>query len=185
MLSRNLLVSGASVVALALSALGVTAIPISASADAAAAGRQVSRTADNGLLNLGSGYCLGISHGLRYGPAIQAGCVDHPDQRWNIGIPDSMGYYRLYNGFGSCLGVSAGETRNGAQVVATKCLNGHSDQYWQEQGRCAPHFFVIRNQKSGKLAGVSKGSTQKYAAIVIWRDQHQCTNQVWEQATLG
>lgn len=184
MLSRKLLVSGVSMVVLTLGALGGAAASASVPANAAATGHQVSRTANNGLANLESGYCLGISHGSQFGPAIQTTCVDHPDQRWNKGVPDSVGYYRLYNGFGSCLGVSAGETRDGAQVVATTCLNGHSDQYWQEQGRCASGFFVIRNQKSGTLLSVSGGSTQNNAAVVIFHDQQQCNNQVWYQAIL-
>ena len=51
--------------------------------------------------------CLGISHGVHDGPAILAGCVDHNDQEWTTGKPDGAGYYRIYNKWAQCLGVSA------------------------------------------------------------------------------
>lgn len=201
MLSRKLLVSGASMVVLTLGALGGATGSASASAGAMAGSHHVGTSVHTGnlrwsgirphtmflghLVNRASGLCLGVSHGAVDGDAVQAGCVNHPDQEWTAGDPFANGFYRIYNGYGQCLGVSAGETRDGAQVVATQCLGGHDDQLWEFIGtspQCdAPFYAPIFNDKAtGKVIGVAGGSTATSAPIVIWTFQAQpCNNQYW------
>ncbi|HLX49817.1 MAG TPA: RICIN domain-containing protein [Streptosporangiaceae bacterium] len=136
-------------------------------------------------MNYSSGLCLGVSHGAVDGDAVQAGCVNHPDQEWTEGDAFADGFYRIYNGYGQCLGVSAGETHDGADVVATACLGGHNDQLWRVEPNVSPqcdypYFAPIFNDKAtGKVIGVANGSTATSAPIVIFEFQGQCNNQYW------
>ena len=200
MLSRKLLVSGASMLALTLVALGATG-SASASAGTVAGGHHTGTPVHAGslpwsgirpktlflghLVNYSSHLCLGISDGARDGDAVQAGCVAHPDQEWTEGNPVADGFYRIYNGYGQCLGVQAGETRDNADVVATRCLGGHNDQLWQGEVNVEPHcdypYFapIFNNKATGKVIGVENGSPATGAPIVIYEFQHQCNNQYW------
>ncbi|HEY3956618.1 MAG TPA: RICIN domain-containing protein [Streptosporangiaceae bacterium] len=186
MASRKLL--AASVPLLALLGLAGTLFP----AAAASAGSAADSTTYLGHLqnwNLGVGgspRCLGISGGKRDAPAVLWSCEDHTDQEWTVGKMLPNDYYRIYNGYGQCLGVSAGSTHNGARVVATRCINGDRDQEWQ-YGRgfgCGKtdRYSPIYNGKSGKVIGVSGNSTAEGAAIVIWSwvGPASCNNQYWE-----
>jgi hypothetical protein len=180
MLSRKLLVSGASVVVLTLSALGGAAGSASASA-----GVRPQTLFLGQLKNFASGLCLGISSGAIDGDAVQATCVHHNDQEWTAGDPVGNGFYRIYNKNNQCLGVSAGETHNGAQVVATPCLGGHDDQLWFYTNNVSPQcdypFFgpIFNDKATNKVIGVAGGSTATGAPIVIFDFQGQCNNQYW------
>ena len=189
---------------LALSALGA-ASSASATVDAVAAGHHVTAPAhgwrapdtsppghfQNWERSGKALRCLGINKGEQLSWGVVSGCVDNPDQEWKTGNPVTQGFYRIYNGYGKCLGTSHGHTTVGTWVVAANCANGHNDQLWMFGGNgtipCGQNnsFMPISNLKAGGLViGTSHGSMTSGTHLVITHWETGCTNQDWKH-TLG
>jgi hypothetical protein len=134
------------------------------------------------VYNFNSLLCLGIKGGNGTS-AVQWNCINHGDQLWRTGKQIRDGYYQIINNDNRCLGVQGGSTREGAAVVGRKCLGtSHPDQYWQiESGSCygISGYFMLKNYKSHYVVGVLGNSGRVGAAVVQWRDQGVCNNQVW------
>jgi hypothetical protein len=135
------------------------------------------------VYNFNSHLCLGIKGGNVSAPAVQWNCINHGDQLWRTGKEIRDGYYQIINNDNRCLGVQGGSTREGVDVVGWKCLGtSHPDQYWQiDQGSCngVNGYYMLKNYKSHYVVGVAANSRRAGAAVVQWRDQGVCNNQVW------
>lgn len=173
---------------LGLSGFGLAAVPAGAAPVGAAAAPHSQHTGKaeridaTHIHNFNSHLCLGIKGG-NVGPAVQWSCINHPDQLWRTGGQIRAGYYQIINNANRCLGVQSGSIREGEAVVGWKCLGtGHPDQYWQiEEGSCngVNGYFMLKNYKTHYVVGVAANSKRVGAAVVQWRDQGLCNNQVW------
>jgi Ricin-type beta-trefoil lectin domain len=132
------------------------------------------------LVNYNSGLCLGVNDNTNN--AGQWDCTGAANQTWHWGAEyGESGYFQLVNGNNRCLGVAAGSTAQGAQVVGwPTCITSHQDQYWEvDTDVTCDGYYPIFNLNSGLVLGISANSTANGEPAVQWNYQGACNNQFW------
>jgi hypothetical protein len=136
--------------------------------------------------NGNSGRCLGVSGGIMTNgrPIIQWDCgdpVNHPDQYWtavDLSQPGVRYQFRNMADPSKCLGVPAGSTKEGVQLVIWECLDmaNHPDQWWTtwpaNQISTYNGYLLYQNHLTSSpgttVIAVAASATNNGAAIVQW-----------------
>jgi hypothetical protein len=129
-------------------------------------------------------WCLGITGGHDYAPAVLWKCNASANQTWHWGHQGgAVNFYQLVNGDNQCLGVQAASKKQGARIYAWRCLGAsHPDQYWTiDSMNCYTPFCPLVDLHSGYYLSVAGGThvASNGAHIVQWHLQTGPNNQQW------
>jgi hypothetical protein len=143
--------------------------------------------------NINSGRCLGVSGGIMTNgrPIILWDCgdpVNHPDQYWTAVDLSQHGMQYQFRNMADpskCLGVPAGSTKDGVQLVIWDCLDmaNHPDQWWRtwpgNQLGLFSGYLLYQFESVGTMAiAVAAQATNNGAAVIQWPNT-ETPDQFW------
>jgi len=135
--------------------------------------------------NVHSNLCLGVQGGnMTNGTRIiQWPCNDHPDQNWNIAVPEELNLQLIRNGQDSnkCLAVAGNSDDKGAALIIWDC-NSTPGQLWRQAYHPASGCYVWYNEETQYAMSVDSGRVDQGAPINQWPAPNQnqaAQNQIW------
>lgn len=154
------------------------AAPARTAVPAAAGDLSLSTSAYQALHNYNTLWCLGITAATVDEPALEWRCNGAADQQWKIGSTNSAGYYQIVNEAHMCLGVAGNSTQRGAQVYGWSCLGTSApNQYWRVSGN---QLYNYNTRADNDVLAIAGSSYLQGADVVQWPfigslDQYWCT----------